>query len=336
MSFLPYKNLGNNLIINTTFEKGLSPVISINDDGTSYLLDSIKLEEPFKIKVSTLIPDSIKDYAHPEDSIFPFKILCRVHSNDGMTRFSKEMVRQEEDIYQASLEIDPKRIHFRLTLQVIIIRHLTIQPKNNHNFATMETSKIAWSPLDKILFQKENDFKGGFIDIKWEDFESSSRVQLSAIKAMSFLETNGEKPTILLNSRASEKFKVLVEYSGNSQSLNIPKNVILRSIASDVFKELFEISARNCYEYGELHGFVDFDCIEEEWQKETIKKIVPVIYSDVLPEIAFEKFFDEILEENNYKLILEQSKLAVQISLEALSFYEKLAETTYERKERDE
>ena len=334
MSYLPYKNLGKVITITTEFKDGISPEeVSESDEGTTYLFDTIKLIEPFKIQVSTIIPDTLKDCAHPEDTTFPFKVLCRVHSNDGMTRSSIEMVKQETDLYDVSIEIDPARIQFRLTLQVIIIRSITIRPKNNLNFATMETSKIAWSTLDRIIFQKEEFFKGGFIDIKWDDFESSARVPLSAKKAMFHLNTNGEKPNILLNSRASDKFKMLVDSSSNSPVWKIPKNVILRSIASDVYKELFNISAKHCFDYYTDHGFVDFNAIEDEWQKETIKKIVPLIYSNVLPEIAFDNFFDNIRDESQFELILEQAKLAVQIGMEGLSFSEQLAETVYDRNE---
>ena len=334
MSYLPYKNLGKFLTINTEFIDGISPEeVSESDEGTTYLFDTIKLIEPFKIQVSTIIPDTLKDCAHPEDTTFPFKVLCRVHSNDGMTRSSIEMVKKETDFYEVSIEIDPARIQFRLTLQVIIIRSLTIRPKNNLNFATMETSKIAWSTLDRIIFQKEEFFKGGFIDIKWVDFESSSRVPLSAKKAMFHLNTNGEKPNILLNSRASDKFKMLVDSSSNSPDWKIPKNVILRSIASDVYKELFNISAKHCFDYYTDHGFVDFNAIEDEWQKETIKKIVPLIYSNVLPEIAYDKFFEATRDQSNLEDILEQAKLAVQICMEGLSFSEQLAETVYDRNE---
>jgi len=334
MSYLPYKNLGKVLTISTEFKGGISPEeVSESDEGTTYLFDTTELNEPFKVRVSTLIPDTLKNYAHPEDTTFPFKVLCRVHSNDGMTRSSIEMVKQETDFYEVSIEIDPERIQFRLTLQVIIIRSLTIRPKNNLNFATMETSKIAWSTLDRIIFHKEEFFKGGFLDIKWVDFESSSRVPLSAKKAMFHLNTNGEKPSILLNSRASDKFKMLVDSSSNSPDWKIPKNVILRSIASDVYKELFNISAKHCFEYAYDHGFAEFSAIEDEWQKETIKKIVPLIYSNVLPEIAYDNFFDDMRDESQFGLILEQAKLAVQISMEGLSFSEQLAETVYDRNE---
>ena len=54
MSFLPYKNLGQGLKIDIKFEDGVLPEKNDNFDGsTSYLFDSIKCEEPFKIIIRT-------------------------------------------------------------------------------------------------------------------------------------------------------------------------------------------------------------------------------------------------------------------------------------------
>ena len=60
---------------------------------------------------------------------------------------------------------------------------------------------------------------------------------------------------------------------------------------------------------------------------------MPLIYSDILPEIAYDKFFDDIRDKSQFELILEQAKLAVQIGMEGLSFSEQLAEKIYDRNE---
>ena len=161
MSYLPYKNLGKFLTISTEFIDGISPdEVTESDEGTTYLFDTTELNEPFKIRVSTLIPDKLKDYAHPEDTTFPFKVLCRVHSNDGMTRFSKEMVKQGKDLYEVSFEIDPERIQFRLTLQVIIIRSLTIRPKKQSQFCNNGDIQNCMVHFGQNYFSKGGVFQG--------------------------------------------------------------------------------------------------------------------------------------------------------------------------------
>ncbi len=333
MSFLPYKNLGKFLEIDIKFEDGILPEGKEQrfDGSNSYLFDSTKFERPFKIKVSTLIPDKLEEYAHPEDNSHPFKVLCRIHSNDGMVRSTEEMVKNKTDFHEVSIEIDPERIKIQLNIQVVIIRSLTIYPKNNQNFATTETSKIAWSPVDKIIFQRDQIIKGGFIDIRWADFESDSKIPMPARKAMHFLKTDEEKPVLLLNSQSSQKFQKIIDSSNQSESWKLSKNVIIRTIASDVMKELFEKCAYELRSYYTEHGFVDSDAVDDEWKKEVLEKIAYLIYPETLPELSLENLFEDIQNKSDFKQVLDQSKLAVQISMEGLSCSEKLAEWIYDR-----
>jgi len=333
MSFLPYKKLSQDLKIDIKFEDGLLPAKNSNFDGsTSYLFDSIKCEKPFKIIIRSLIPNTLKEYAHPEDSANPFKVLCRFHSNDGMIRSTEEMVKKETDYHEVPFIIDPERIKYLLNIQIFIIRKFTIKPKNNLNLATMEASKIGWSPVDRIIFENDQISKGAFIDIQWNDFETSSRIALSARTAMYYLRTDGAKPILFLNNKSSAKFQKIMQSTSNSEGWKFSRRAIFRSIASDVLSQLFLKCAEELWEYKEQTGYADLAGLDEDWKEKVVETIALNIYSETIPEIALDLLFNEINEgKANYMQLLDQSKLAAQIQMEGLNFSEQLIEWIHDR-----
>ena len=85
----------------------------------------------------------------------------QVHSNDGFTRYTGEMSNKSGDLYEFNFDVDPDRIKIRLNIQVIIIRSTTIYPEDNLKYATIQSSKIAWSKIK--LYLKEKPLTGGLL-----------------------------------------------------------------------------------------------------------------------------------------------------------------------------
>ena len=102
----------------------------------------------------------------------------------------QEMSNKSGDLYEFNFDVDPDRIKIRLNIQVIIIRSTTIYPEDNL-VATIQSSKIAWSNEDKIIFERE-DPSGGFIDCRWEDFETSGSIPMNAKDGEYYLKLDGK------------------------------------------------------------------------------------------------------------------------------------------------
>ena len=64
--------------------------------------------------------------------------------------------------------------------------------------------------------------------------------------------------------------------------------------------------ANYCREFHDSHGYVGFENIEEEWQKETINQVIPVIYNQDLPSIAFDNFFEACSDKNDFENVLKR------------------------------
>ena len=81
------------------------------DEGTNYFLEVKVTQKPFLVKVTTIVPDVIKTFMHPDDSGFPFKVICKVHSNDGFTRYTGEMSNKSGDLYEFNFDVDPDQLN---------------------------------------------------------------------------------------------------------------------------------------------------------------------------------------------------------------------------------
>lgn len=320
---LPYKNLGE--AIEAKFDLANVPHKKLGD--RSVLIDRSYKQPTLSIKVeATFTDDILQAFPATERSTPPLDVIATLYSVDAGIRTSVALKKQKPDFYQGVLSLDLTKISESAELAVIAVRS---KSGTQGGFATYSGSRLAWSPAFEVRFV-EPQTKGNFLETVWEDFSNSSVVPSGFDNALFYVDAEREPPVLYLNRLVNPSLIRLFETAGHGHAKALPRDVLFKSIASNVWLILAQSALATLHSAAAKGTPVDLETeFEGSWKLQMIKLIAPILLPSKMPDDSLQELCSEMDDENYYTKTLLTAQLAIQADQGIREQFERFAEKEF-------
>jgi len=323
-TILPYRNLGETLGVHID----LDGVPHKRASEHSFIVDRASSGTEIEIGIDVQVPAGIKTTFPPnEQKTPPLEVLATVVSIDGGIRKPVALKQQKTNLYKGKIKLDLTRI-----TESARIRAYAVRGKDGSlpGFASKKGSRLAWGPETEIRFAERTP-KGNFLRTVWEDFSDSAHVPRHFDDAMYYIDASSEPPILYLNKMASAPLVKLLETEGYGHPRALPRDLIFRSIATDAWLTLAQITLGELHKEGEDGSQVDVgEFFEGSWKKEFVELLAPALFPNLMEEEALLELGQKIGERNFYVDALLKAPLAIQASQKIRDCFEQFAGKVFE------
>ena len=324
MKILPYANCGES--IGVSLDIPGVPAQSIAEN--TILVDASHLSGPFQVTVEAQLPSKMVEAFPPSDrKNLSVDVIVSVLSIDGLIRTHVLLTNKKSNLYAGVLKLDPAVISESATLQVYAVR--ASRGKTVLGFAAQKGARLAWSAAMEVRLAERPPPKGQYLDVRWEDFETSGEIPNGFGHALHFVDINSNPPVLYLNKRARPSLIKLLETKGHGHPKALPRDVLLSSIRAPVWATLIHAALTELRREAE-DGPVDFRvAFAGTWKGDVLEWIAPLIHSDLLPDDAVFEMCTRINDEAYFADVMTRSQLAVQHSDKLLDTYGSFADGVF-------
>jgi hypothetical protein len=330
-TILPYENLGETLAVHLNLPK--IPHKSLSEH--SILVDSAAIGTPsIAVDIEAQVPSKI-DQAFPvsERGALPMEVVATIVSIDAGIRGSISLKQQKPSLYTAKIALDLTQISEAVELCVYVVRSKQGTgplPVKGPRFARQKGCRLAWGPTHEIRFQ-ERPPRGDFLDIKWEDFSSSTVVPGGFERAMYYVDAESDPPVLYLNKLAAPPLQQLLRTEGSGHPKARARDLLFRSIANDAWFVLVQAALDALRKEAFLVGTpADLGAIDASWMREIIELVAPMVLPRLPAEDAVLELCTKMDDDNYYADTLLRAAVAVQTDQDIREHFEKFAESVYE------
>jgi len=324
-TILPYPHLGETLGVHLD----LAHVPHKKNGESSFFVDRTEAGDTAEIGIEVQVPSKIKTIFPPsERKQLPLEVLATVASIDGSMRRAVPLKQRKSSLYTGKFSLDLTRITEAARIRVYVIR---TKDSSVAGYASKKGSRLAWGPESEIRFA-ERPTNGHFLSTVWEDFGDSVHVPRHFENALYYIDAVAEPPALYLNKMSSAPLVKLLETEGHGHPKALPRDIIFRSIATNVWLTLAQVILEALHREAVDHGSpVDpLEFFEGSWKADMVKLLAPALYPDLMPEEAILQVGMKIVDKNFYVDALLRTQLAVQTNQKIREHFEQFAEKVFE------
>jgi hypothetical protein len=294
-----------------------------------YFVDRAEAGDTAEIGIEVQVPSGIKTTLPPsERKQLPLEVLATVASIDGSMRQAVPLKRRKSSLYTGKFSLDLTRITEAARVRVYVIR---TRDSSVARYANKKGSRLAWGPESEIRFATRPT-NGHSLRTVWEDFGNSVHVPRHFENALYYIDAVAEPPALYLNKMSSAPLVKLLETEGHGHPKALPRDIIFRSIATNVWLTLAQVILEALHREAVDHGSpVDpLEFFEGSWKADMVKLLAPALYPDLMPEEAILQVGMKIVDKNFYVDALLRTQLAVQTNQKIREHFEQFAEKVFE------
>jgi hypothetical protein len=324
-TILPYRNLGETLGVHLD----LAHVPHKKNGENSFFVDRAEAGDTAEIGIEVQVPSGIKTVFPPsERKQLALEVLATVTSIDGSMRQAVPLKRRKSSLYTGKFSLDLTRISEAARVRAYVIRTKDCAVSG---YAGKKGSRLAWGPESDIRFA-ERTTKGHFLRTVWEDFSDSVHVPRHFENALYYADAVADPPVLYLNKMANAPLVKLLETEGHGHPKALPRDIIFRSIATNVWLILAQVTLEALHMEAVDNGSpVDpLAFFEGSWKTGMVELLAPALYPNLMPEEALLQLGMKIEDKNFYADALLRTQLAVQANQKIREHFEQFAEKVFE------